>query len=214
VGMSVDRYLSPWQWLAVGLCVLAGVSINHGGGGMRKAALAAIVITSIIFGSSDWCIGLTVAGILKAPGITPLGASLMVGSSLYLLTSLGGLALLATGWGRPAGSFFFAWRDWRDSFPYAASWFIAMVCLFLAFAHIGVVLGTILQCTRSFITILIGAALMRLGLEHIEPRQPARVIFTRIAAGVLMSLSISLYIIRNPVALWHRAIANQSTPDR
>jgi hypothetical protein len=104
----------------------------------------------------------------------------------------------------PAGKRNFPWPDWRDSFPYAATWILAMICLFLAFGKIGVVLGTILQCTRSFITILIGALLMTLGLEHIEPRQPARVILTKIGAGVLMSVAISLYILRDPVKLWRR----------
>ena len=76
-----------------------------------------------------------------------------------------------------------------------------MILLFVAFAEIGVVLGTILQCTRSFITILIGAGLMMLGYSHIESRQPRRVILGRIAAGVLMFLGITLYIVRDPMAL-------------
>ena len=80
-----------------------------------------------------------------------------------------------------------------------------MVFLFVAFAEIGVVLGTILQCTRSFITILMGAGLMALGYSHIEPKQPTRVVITRIGAGVLMFLGISLYIVRNPVALLRSA---------
>jgi hypothetical protein len=55
-----------------------------------------------------------------------------------------------------------------------------------------------MQCTRGFMTILIGAGLMYLGLEHIEPRQPRAVILRRIAAGFLMFLGISLYIVRDP----------------
>jgi drug/metabolite transporter (DMT)-like permease len=213
VGQVADRYLTGWQWAAVVMCVIAGVSINRGGGGMRKAALAAVVGCSVIFGSSDWCIGMTIGGLLKTPGLSPLRASLLAESVLYLITGIGGVVLLMTGAGRPAGRKFFAWPDWRDSFAYGATWFAAMIFLFIAFAHIGVVLSTILQCTRAFITILIGAGLMLLGHEHIEPKQPARVILTRIAAGVLMSVSISLYILRDPVALWHRAaLSHQSVP--
>lgn len=204
VGKVAEHYLTPWQWAAVVMCVIAGISINRGGGGMRKAALAAIVGCSVLFGASDWCVGLAIHGLLKTPGISPLNASVLGESALYLMTGVGAILLLLTGFGQPAGQRIFPWPDWRDSFPYAATWFAAMICLFLAFGQIGIVLGTILQCTRSFITILIGAGLMLLGLEHLEPKQPARVILTRIAAGVLMSAAISLYILRDPIAGLHR----------
>ncbi|HEX4123956.1 MAG TPA: hypothetical protein VHY37_04455 [Tepidisphaeraceae bacterium] len=205
VGQVAERYLTPWQWAAVVMCVIAGVSINRGGGGMRKKALAAIIGCSIVFGCSDWCVGMAIGGLLKTPGISPLRASLLGESILFLMTAAGGISLLLAGAGVPAGRKIFAWPDWRDSFPYAATWFTAMICLFIAFGKIGIVLATILQCTRSFITILIGAGLMLLGLEHIEPRQPARVILIRIAAGVLMSVAISLYILRDPVAFFRHA---------
>ena len=194
-GRSSERYLSVWQWVAVGLCIVAGVSINRGGGGMRKAALFAVIFTATIFAGSDWCVGLTVGGIMKTPAISSLQSSLLAVSALYLLTSIAGLAMLPTRWGGSSPDrLTYPWRDWRDSLPYAAMWYLAMIVLFIAFGEIGVVLGTILQCTRSFITILIGTGLMYLGFEHIEPKQPAKVILGRLAAGVLMSAAILLYM--------------------
>ena len=202
VGRLAQRYLTLWQWLAIALCVAAGVSISRGGGGMKKAALGAIAFGITVFAGSDWCVGLTVGDLLKAPGITPLRASLLAVSALYLLTLIAGLAALPTRWGGSTpGRMTYPWADWRDALPYAASWYLAMIVLFVAFGEIGLVLGTILQCTRSFITILIGAALMYIGYSHIEPKQPHRVILTRIAAGVLMFLAITLYIVRDPVAM-------------
>ena len=208
VGRSADRYLTSWQWAAVFLCIVAGVSINRSGGGMRRAALFLVVCTALVFATSDWCVGLTVGGILRTP-MSSLRASLMAASILYLLTGIFGVVTLFTRWGGSTPDrITYPWRDWRDSFFYAASWFVAMILLFVAFAEVGVVLGTILQCTRSFITILMGTVLMYLGYAHIEPKQPAHVVVGRIAAGVLMFLAISLYIVRDPSLLWVHAKSN------
>ena len=203
VGKMAGQFLNGWQWLAIGMCVAAGVSISRGGGGIRKSALIAVLFTAMIFAGSDWCIGLIVNAIARTPSVSPLHASLLAASILYLTTALFGVFALFTPWGRPVNGRMYPWADWRDSFAYAAAWFIAMIFLFVAFAEIGVVLGTILQCTRSFITILMGTGLMMLGYAHIEPRQPRHVILKRIAAGVLMFLGISLYILRDPRALMH-----------
>jgi hypothetical protein len=208
VGRMADRFLSVWQWVAVLMCVAAGVSISRGGGGMRKAALLAVLWTVMVFAGSDWCVGLMVGGILRTPNVTPLHASLLAASILYLATSFFGVAALFTKWGRPAVGRIYPWIDWRDSFAYAASWFIAMIFLFVAFAEVGVVLGTILQCTRSFITILMGVGLMYLGYSHIEPKQPIRVVVGRIAAGVLMFAGITLYILSGANSPWHNLNVN------
>jgi hypothetical protein len=123
--------------------------------------------------------------------MTILRASLLTESFLFLL--LAALATLLLPWlgsRRP--------KDWRDASPFAVTWFTSMICLFFAFGQIGIVLGTILQCTRGFMTILLGVMLMYLGFEHIEPRQPRSVILRRLAAGLLMFLGITLYIIRDP----------------
>ena len=201
VGPTAYRYLTGWQWLAVVLCVVAGVSVNRAGGRLRRTAAAAIVFTVAVFAGSDWFIGLTVGGILATPGVSPLGASLLAVSVLYLLTAAVALAALPTRWGGSGPDrLAYPWPAWRDALPYAACWYAAMVVLFVAFGEVGVVLGTILQCTRSFLTIALGVALMYLGYAHIEPPQPPRVVVQRVAAGVLMSLAITLYIVRDPVA--------------
>ena len=204
VGRSVDRYLTSWQWAAVLLCIVAGVSISRSGGAMRRAALVFVVLTALVFAASDWCVGLTVGGILRTP-MSSIRASLLAASILYLLTGIFGVVALFTRWGGSTSDrITYPWRDWRDSFFYAATWFLAMIALFVAFAEVGVVLGTILQCTRSIITILMGVGLMYLGQAHIEPKQPPHVVASRIAAGVLMFLAISLYIVRDPISLWNK----------
>jgi len=188
VGLAANQSMTGWQWLAVLLCIIGGLSINQSGGRMRRRALVAILFSATVFAFADWSIGLTVAGFLRMPQMTVLRASLLTEGCLYLF--LAGLAILLLPLlGSRRG------RDWRDASPFAITWFISMICLFFAFGQVGMVLGTILQSTRGFMTMLIGVVLMYLGLEHIEPRQPRAVVLRRLAAGILMFLAISLYIL-------------------
>jgi drug/metabolite transporter (DMT)-like permease len=187
------RFLTPLQWLAVALCVVAGISINFAGGRMKARAAAAIAAAAVSFSLSDWGINKTIAALLTAPQIDPLHASLLTESFSYLVTGLLVLPLLpGLGSRRTA--------DWRDAAPFAFTWFVAMIGLFLAFARVGILLGSILQCTRGFITILLAAGIMHLGHHHIEPHAPPRVVLRRLAAGVLMFVGISLYVLRAPAA--------------
>jgi hypothetical protein len=205
VGSAVDRSMTVWQWLAVLLCIMAGISINQSGGRMRRRALIAVLVTAAIFAGSDWSIGLTVAGFLATPHMTVLRASLLTEASLFLV--LGALAaVLLPLFGSMRGG------DWIDASPFAITWFSSMMFLFFAFGKVGIVLGTILQCTRGFLTILIGVGLMYLGLEHIEPRQPRAVVVRRLAAGFVMFLAISLYIVRDPIAFLRATVSATPPP--
>jgi hypothetical protein len=192
VGAAANRTLTGWQWLAVLLCVVAGISINQSGGRMRRRALFAVFFAAASFAAADWSIGLSVAGFLRNPQMTVLRASLLTEACLFLLLACFALLMLPF-FGSKRG------HDWRDAAPFALTWFTSMIFLFFAFGSVGIVFGTILQCTRGFMTILIGIALMYLGLEHIEPRRPRSVVLRRLAAGFLMFIAISLYIIRDPV---------------
>jgi drug/metabolite transporter (DMT)-like permease len=192
VGALANRSLSIWQWFAVLLCVIAGISINESGGRMRPRALIAVLFTATTFAGSDWSIGLAVARFLHTPHMTVLRASLLTESGVFLVLALiAGLCLPFIARTRPA--------DWRDAQPFAIAWFSSMIFLFFAFGQLGVVLGSILQCTRGFMTIVIGIVLMYLGLEHIEPSQPRHVVLRRLSAGFLMFIAITLYIIRDPM---------------
>ncbi len=194
VGAIVNRSMTVWQWLAVLMCVIGGISINRSGGAMRRRALVAILFTAVSFAGSDWSIGLAVAAFRHTPHLSILRASLLTESGVFIVLGLvAALFLLIV---EPARA-----KDWRDASPFALTWFGSMIFLFFAFGEVGVVLGSILQCTRGFMTILLGIGLMYLGLEHIEPKQPRAVVLRRLAAGLLMFLGITLYILRDPIAL-------------
>jgi hypothetical protein len=191
LGPLANRTMTPWQWVAVVLCIVAGISINQSGGRMRRGALLILLFTATTFALADWAIGLSVAAFLTSPQMTVLRASLLTEAVLFLILCVVAICLLPFFGSRSP-------RDWRAAFPFALTWFASMIFLFFAFGKVGIVLGSILQCTRGFMTILIGIVLMYLGLEHIEPRQPRAVMFRRLTAGLLMCAAITLYIIRDP----------------
>jgi hypothetical protein len=83
---------------------------------------------------------------------------------------------------------------WTGSASYAGSWLVSMVCLFSAFALVGIVLGNILQATRGLMSILIGVAVVKLGHHHIESHAPLKVVIQRGIAAALMIGAITLYV--------------------
>ena len=206
VGPAAHHPPTGWQGLAVVLCVVACLSVHRAGGRLPRAAVVALVATVLAFGTTDWFIAKAIAATLPGPAAGPAVSTLrpcvLLVAMQYLLTSVAALAVLPTRLsGLPPGRRTYPWPDWRDALPYSAAWYAAMILLLVSFAHVGVVLGTILQCTRSFLTVLLGLGLMYLGFAHIEPPQPLRIVARRVAAGLLMTLSITLYVVRDPVAL-------------
>ncbi len=182
--------ITPLQFFAVGLCLLAGLSINFSGGRMKFIAALAIAASASSFAISDFFINLTIKALI-VPGIDHTRASLLTESFSYLLTAILLVPLL-----KPLGSR--VKKDWAAALPFAVTWFVAMIFLFNAFSTVGLLLASILQCTRGFITILLAAALMYRGHTHIEPQQSRGIILRRLAAGLLMFLGITLYVIRDP----------------
>ena len=83
--------------------------------------------------------------------------------------------------------------DWLYALPFAAAWLLSMVFLYACFALIGPVFGNILQSTRGILSIVLGAGLARLGVEHLEERVPRAVLLQRIGAALLMCIAVWLF---------------------
>jgi drug/metabolite transporter (DMT)-like permease len=183
--------LTAWQWMAVVIFVGAAYILNLTGGQLKKRAIFGLVLATVVFAGSDWSIGYLIRALLKLPRMSNLHASLLAEAISYFTTGVLAISLLPwLGTKKP--------RDWVDAAPFGITWYIAMVFLFMAFSEVGVLLGSILQCTRGFINILMAAALIRLGHEHIEPAHAPGVIAKRLAAGLLMFVAITLYVIKDP----------------
>jgi hypothetical protein len=187
---AASATLTPLRWIALPLCIIAGLSISFTGGRMKSQAITAIAVAAVGFSVSDYCITMMLRETLGIPGIGNFQASLVAGLLSYIAAGTVSAALLPlVGSTRPA--------DWAEAVPFGLVWLGSMVGLYFAFTVVGILLGSILQCTRGFITILLAAAVMRLGHHHIEPSVPRRVFALRFAAGVLMFVGIALYVARD-----------------
>ena len=179
----LGRTYSPWQWAGVSLSVAAAFVLNYTGGRMPIACTLAVVLTCGAYAMSD----LHVKMLVDALGqMGKLRASLLGASMCYVLTGIAAMALLP--W---AGKKL--WADLPRAAPFAISWLTAMVFLFACFAYVGVVFGNILQSTRGLISIVLGARIAAIGLNHIERKHPRRVLIRRLAAAGMMCLAIVLW---------------------
>jgi hypothetical protein len=176
------------QWVAVALSVTAAVALNFSGARLRRRALAAVVLACVAYSMSDWNIATLVVGIRT---LAPEShAPFLAGAFGYTLSGILALCFFP----------FVGTRDpkaWRDSAPFASFWFAAMLMLYTCFGLEGPLLGNILQSTRGLMSILLGSLLVYWGHFHIEPLGGKGVFARRLAAGVLMFLAVSLYVIRD-----------------
>lgn len=185
------------QWVAVVLATIAAVMLGSSGGrlpitvALLAFATCAGFVGSDVFISEMWPAWLP-AGITEeaATDGQRVRASMTGMALVYIWCGLIAFALLpiAKPWKK---------EHWKGSAPYAACWLIAMVCLFSAFALVGIVLGNILQATRGLMSILIGVAVVKLGHHHIESHASLKVIIQRGIAAALMIGAIALYVTAN-----------------
>jgi drug/metabolite transporter (DMT)-like permease len=182
---ALGGHLSGLQWTAVALGVAAAFILHYSGGAISLPAFAGIVFTCLCYSLSD----LSIQWLLRAlEGVGAVRAPVLATCLSYVLCGLAATALLP--WARPGTR-----RDWPDSLPFAAFWFLGMILFFAAVAAVGVVFANILQSTRGLISILIGAHVAGAGMIHVERRLSRGVFVRRMAAASLMCLAIALFVI-------------------
>lgn len=186
--------LAMQQWAAVILATVATWMLGSTGGKLSPSTMLLAIGACAGFVCSDLFIKQMWPAWLPA-GLSGDDASdhervlaSMTGMSLVYVWS-GLIAAILLPIAKP-------WRaeHWRGAAPYAGYWIIAMVCLFSAFALIGIVLGNILQATRGLMSIAIGVAVVKLGHHHIESHAPLKVFIQRGIAAALMFGAIVLYV--------------------
>lgn len=184
--------LTALQWMAVALCCGAAVWLNYAGAALRRRAVLAVLIACVSYSLTDWYIAVLVGAVRAAAHTSFAHASVIATCLAYMVSGAAALAFLPF---EPRAR----WRDWRGALPFAVSWYVGMFFLFAAFGFVGMIFGNILQSTRGLLSVMIAPLLMHLGLVHLEPRSPRRLIFRRIAAATLMFLAITLYMKGKPV---------------
>jgi drug/metabolite transporter (DMT)-like permease len=189
--------LTVLQWMGAGLAVVAAGTLHYAGAKIHRTAILAIVIGCAGYALADWNISRTNVALVKAiyPAGLTAGEAVKVSfinvGLCYGSTGLVGMMLMPA-WGSRQ------LKDWRDSAPFAAAWFVGMLLLYWCYAEVGPLLGAILQSSRGLLSILIGSLIVWWGHHHIEPHGGKGVFLRRLAAGSLMFLAVTLYVIRDP----------------
>ena len=189
--------LSALQWFAACLAVGAAFILNYSGGSIPLRAGIGLVIAWIGYALSDFYIGIYVNCMEPMPR---LQAGVVGMFMSYLLCGVVGAVMLPWYGSRQ-------WKDWRDASPYAFFWFVAMVGFYGSLATAGIVLAGILQSTRSFWSLAIGAVLSHWGYHALEQRVGKGVLVRRAVGVTLMVLAITLYVTQS------HAQQKQSAPE-
>lgn len=184
VSLVGHERLGLLSWLAVLLCACAALLLNETGGRLPARAIFGICVVVIGYALSDFQIvilikKLSASGTL-APFIAVCYAYLVSGMiSLPFLFTIGPVRREA----------------WRAAVPFAASWLISMFLLFVSFAIIGVVFGSIMQSTRGLLSILLGVLVAKIGMTHLETHVSRGTLVKRIACALLMASAIVMYVV-------------------
>lgn len=182
----LGQHFGPGKWVAVVLTTVAVLLLSGPGKKLEGRFILLGLLACVCYCLSDLCIKVLVGhfsflGILR-------GAVFATALSYILCGVVGGAAVAMN----PKHST----RDtWLYAVPFAASWFIAMICLFSCFGLTSVVFGNILQSTRGIISIVLGFVIAHIGFQALEPKPSKRMVIQRLAAAVLMTAAVVLFLI-------------------
>ncbi len=193
VSFVLGHVLDTRQWLAVALSVAAAVMLQAGRGAVPAGAFGFVLSCCLCFAISDIFILRLIDG---------LQAGAMTSSVVLSRLHAGGLAMALT-YG-VCGLLFvplvvalrpYTRADWVAAAQYASAWLLSMVGLYCCFGLVGIVFGNILQSTRGVMSVAIGVALAHFGWHELEQRVDRATLLRRLAAALLMTAAIALYVI-------------------
>ena len=169
-----------WQIISILLSMLAAVGMNFTGGPLKLRGLIFLGITLVCYSMTD----IAAAEMTRMVNCGHLSA--------FYATSLAFTAMGAA----PAIMLWkmkFEKECFKDAFPYGAFWFAAMILLFMTFGLIGVLYGTIIQATRGVFSVILGWALLKAGIDRLEPEVSTAAWIRRLVMALLMIGAIALY---------------------
>ncbi len=183
VGIALGNPLTPLQWLAVGLVVLAALLLRDSKEGVTLKLIGMVLFFCALYTGSDYSIQYLVACLGEQPTVRT------VILAVALSYTLCGLLVLV---------FFRDIRrsnikDWIAASGFAIPWYISMFCLFGAFSTIGVVFGVILQSTRGVISVLVAIVFGAMGIHVGEEKAPLKTRLRQLTAACLMVAAIVLF---------------------
>ena len=197
--------VSALKWLAIAITISAVWLLNQSGG-MRPGWRGAFYL-ALLIGVSSLCDRqqVLIIGEFRKYGAGLFASSVLtlaLGYATFGVFAIGYLIadwhrlLSASGRGRPAPLASTArevWGKMRDSVPFAAFWFSAMMCIYFCYGELGPVFGNVVQSTRSVIAVVIGMLAARLFALGVETPVSRSMWMRRFVAAALMSAGIILY---------------------
>ncbi len=183
--LVMGQMLTGQQWLAIALTIVAAWLLNWTSGKLPARVVGAILLTCVGYSISDLYIRALIDNLAPVPQMRAVLVSLALS---YIVC---GVAVLPIYFKVGPVS----WRDARRALPYALTWLVSMALLYACFAHVGVVLGNIVQSTRGLISILIAPVMANSDdWGHLETAQPAHAVGRRAGVAVLMTAAVALYV--------------------
>jgi uncharacterized membrane protein len=180
-----DKTFSLIQWSAVGIALLAGAILNWSGSSPPFKGIVLILFACLGYSLSDINIKILIVNLSSS---SILNGALCAVTMTYCLCGIVSIVLLSFMKKNNMGLL-------KDTIPFSIFWFVAMLFLFVCFAFISVMLGNIIQSTRGVISIVIAAAIAKAGYEHIEKKITKGVFIRRVAAAILMLISIVMFVV-------------------
>lgn len=183
VGIALGQEaLNPQHWIGAVLAVAATLSLRNDRDGIHLRALGCVILICCLYCGSDYSIRFLVSAVNPSGGIHAV-----VQSVVYVYILCGLLCLVRIKEVRSCGALL-----WRAGLGFAVSWYLSMLCLFYAFASIGVVRGVILQSSRGMISVLFAILLSSVGFVRIEEKISRKMRLRQCAAAVMMLGAIIL----------------------
>jgi drug/metabolite transporter (DMT)-like permease len=177
------------QWAAVGLCVVAATVLQGRRDPVPAAVLGLMLFACLGFAAADLFIVRLIDAVHAADPSRPrLWACGLAAAVTYVSCGLVAAAFLPVT--APGGRGVWAAAAW-----YGAVWLAGMGALYACFGFLGAVFGNVLLSSRGLFAVVIGAVLAQRGWHDLEQRVDRATLLRRIAATLLMTAAVALYVI-------------------
>lgn len=177
------------QWAAVALCVLAAGVLQGRRDPVPPVVLGLMLAACVGFAATDLLIVRMIDAVQASdPGGSRLWASGLAATMTYVSCGLVAAAVLP--WAGPRDA-----ADWRAATTYGLVWLAGMATLYACFGLLGAVFGNVLLSSRGLFAVVFGAVLAHRGWHELEQRVDRATLLRRVAAAMLMTAAIALYVI-------------------
>ena len=177
------------QWAAVGLCAVAAALLQGRRDPVPVAVMALMLAACVGFAAADLFIVRLIDAVHASAAARPrLWACGLAAAVTYV--SCGAVAAVFLPATTPRSG-----AAWTAAAWYGLVWLGGMVGLYVCFGLLGVVFGNVLLSSRGLFAVVIGAALAHRGWHELEQRVDRATLLRRIAATLLMTAAIALYVI-------------------